>query len=277
MDENQGLQVQVQQPQAPQAQDQEPVLQVQEPQVQQQQVQQQQVQDQEHVLHVQQVLKIPTQGGIQNLYIVRVIMSSGHNVEESRSIGDFIQETTYRFDKDTRKKVAAIRMKHKAPLYENSVDFHGLWICREGQIIPIMHAVREANKELQSINTILGADSEFIPLSTSEIAKGELYSKIVESIRYRVFKDVFDRISEVMENKTYLKKAELTQRTKDSLINLCDQLHTINLLNDDDITKKIEDIRQKIESNTLAPLKKELDDAIKGIQVKSRWTALSLT
>jgi len=215
--------------------------------------------------------------GIQNLYIVRVIMSSGHNVEESRSIGDFIQETTYRFNKDTRKKVAAIRMKHKQPLYENSVDFHGLWICKEDQIMPIMHAVEEADMELRKINTILGAASEFIPLSTSDIVMGELYGKIVDSIRYRVFKDVFDRISEVMENKTYLKKAELTQRTKDSLINLCDQLHIINLLNDKDITDKIEDIRKKIESNTLAPLKQELDDAIKGMQVKSRWTALSLT
>lgn len=216
---------------------------------------------------------------IQNLYIVRVIMSSGHNTVESHDVDikGFTREITYKFDAETRKKIAAIRMKHKQPLYNNSVDFHGLWICREDQIMPIMTAVRAANKELQVINTILGAESEFIPLSTTDIRKGELAERVIDSIKYRIFKDVFDRLKEVVENKSYQQKGVLTDRTKESLMNLCDQLHQINLLDDKDIDNRIEGIRKSIESNSIAPLKDELDKAIQGLQVKSRWTALSLT
>jgi len=217
--------------------------------------------------------------GIQNLYIVRVIMSSGHNTVESHDIDldGYTKEITYRFDAKTRKKIAAIRMKHKQPLYSNSVDFHGLWICREDQILPIMEAVRTADKELRVINSILGAESEFIPLSTSDIRKGELAERIIDAIKYRIFKDVFDRLKEVMENKSYQTKGELTDRTRESLNNLCDQLHQINLIDDKDIEQRIESIRKSIESNSIAPLKDELDKAIQGLQVKSRWTALALT
>ncbi len=184
------------------------------------------------------------------LYICEVVMSSGNFIEDSEDLDEFRRETTYTFDKETRQKIQKTRQRYKGPLYASTVAFHKLHICGEDQMTPIAANIQKADAELKQISDQLEASVTFWPLQTDEIVKGELYQAVVGAIKYRVFKDVFERLSEILE-----RDKGLPARSKAALLAMCSQLEKLNLVNDGDITRHISEIRSRIESESIEPLR----------------------
>jgi hypothetical protein len=198
------------------------------------------------------------------VYVVEVEMSSPNKGSSSEEINDFTLETTFQFDKKTRQKIAATRMKYKAPIYQNTLKFFTIYICREDQVQEIMDSISEADKAMKEIHETLHASGQMWPLDLDEVKRGELYGKIIDRIKLQVFKTVFERLTEVVE-----RDKAMTKQVKDSLVRMIHNLHAINVLNDQEITKQLNEIEAKIESETLQPIVEEMSEQLEGLS--SRW------
>jgi len=206
------------------------------------------------------------------IYIVQALMSSPNRQTGVRELDDRRIEVNYRFDKETRKKIAAIRSKYKAPIYMHSLRFFSLFICKEEVTGKIKEAIEQADRELKAIDSVLEARVQFIPLDEVEVRKGELYGQIINCIKYQIYKSLFDRIEEILQRER--KSTRLNPRTKRSLLRLLDEMRAVNVLEDRDIYNKIDELKRKIEENAVQPLRRELEQEISAIT--SRWAHLEV-
>jgi hypothetical protein len=200
------------------------------------------------------------------VYIVQVVMSSPNHILESKEIDDITQETVYKFKKDTRNKINAIRMRQKAPIFNNALDFYGLHLCRDDQIQKIQQAITEANTELEAIDRSLGASVVFIPLNIHEVRRGELYGQVIAAIRFRILSEVIERIED--------KVGQLPKQSLEAMKNLIERMRAVNVLNDPEVDKKLNEIRDKILSQDVETLRKDLEQEL--TMTKQRMTYVSL-
>lgn len=278
------------------------------------------------------------------LYIIKTKISNENFVAESKDVNDKQKLYTYKFAKDIRDRIKAIRMKHKSPIYFSTLDFYGLRVCGEESKVNIQKAIDTADRDfktlraeyvhnlakemmgdetltksvkdiataakekeekdkgssetpekepqvtvaepetgedqklifLQSIanqaTPKLGASVMFIPLDFQQIFKGNLYGQITDAIQYQVYSGLFERMEGMLKRTAEGK--ELPERSRNALIKMVDSLKSINVTQDANVFKKLEDIRAKIVDGDLkevaASLKSELDAG------KSRWAAIEL-
>lgn len=233
------------------------------------------------------------------LYIIKTKISNENFVLESKDVNDKQKLFTYKFAKETRDKIKAIRMKHKSPIYNSTLDFYGLHVCGDDSRPFIQKAIDAAEVDFKTLRMEyiqklmvnapetgqiinqetadklvphLGAKVLFIPLDFQQIFKGNIYGQISDAIQYQVYSGLFARM-ETMLKRTEEGK-ELPERSRNALIKMVDSLNSINVTKDENITQKLADIRSKIVDGNLkevaASLKQELDAG------KSRWAAIEL-
>lgn len=233
------------------------------------------------------------------LYIIKTKISNENFVEKSEEINLKQRLYTYKFTKKDRDSIKAIRMRYKAPIYDGTLNFYGLYVCGEDAKEFIQKAIDAADAEfgklrvdcIQSLidekaqagelisqatadqlTPHLGAKIRFIPLDFNQIFKGSLYAEIGDAIKYQVYSGLFARM-ETMLKRTEEGK-ELPERSRNALIKMCESMRSINVTKDDNIYKKIDEFKAQIEKGELkevaASLKAELDAG------KSRWAAIEL-
>lgn len=192
----------------------------------------------------------------KRVFIVKTWMSSPERVLYTQELDDTTVQTTYKFDKEIRKSISSIRSRYRRPIYESTCSFHGLFFCREDEISDISRWIGKADADMKKVNPSLAAHVHFIPLDVEAIKQGELYEQIRLAIKGQVFNDLLERVQELVYK-------QLPTRSKNSLLKMLTKMDKINVLDDPDITQKIEDIREHIEKETLIPLRDELEEEIK--------------
>ncbi|MFA5136975.1 MAG: hypothetical protein WC489_06340 [Patescibacteria group bacterium] len=85
------------------------------------------------------------------IYIVKTKMSSPNHIEKSEEIGEYQRKTWYLFDKESRKKFSALRMKYKGPIYSSCLNFHGLYVCGTSSMSFIEENMAAATREFKAV------------------------------------------------------------------------------------------------------------------------------
>lgn len=194
-----------------------------------------------------------------NIYVINQTMSSHNRLESSERLDEKSRKLNYSFKEATRKEIHAVYQKYQTRAYDNCLDFHGLHICKEEQLPEIIAGVERANEEMQAIDPSLYATLAYFSLDMTAIAKGETYGQVLSAIRYQVITEVLDRINEMTKNKTI---SQLSERSREALIKMVSKLKSINILDDAQITQKLDSIKEAIEKDSIEVMKKELLDEV---------------
>lgn len=190
------------------------------------------------------------------IYIVKTNMSSSNHIVDSSELDDYRRMETFTFNKQTRLDISAIRSKYKKPIYDNCGNFHGLYLCKEEDVEGIQKLISKANIELHEIDPRLGASILFIPLDTAAVKKGEMYDQICSAIKSQIFTNILKRIETVCHT-------AIPTRSKRSLLKMLDRMERINVMDDPDITYRLNEIRTQIEKEAIAPLQEQLSKELK--------------
>jgi len=184
------------------------------------------------------------------VYIVANVMSSPNQTLNITELNEMSIQTDFKYKKEFRNKISAVRTLNKKPIYKNTLNFYGIHLAREDQIAEIEEASKNADSSMKGIDATLFSRIVFIPLDLTDAKKGELYESINNTIKYRIIKDTMEKIEKVAKNKA----GKLTVRSKEALMSLIDRLHNINILNDEDITKRINAIKSSIQADNMGIL-----------------------
>lgn len=210
-----------------------------------------------------------TNPGETKLYIVKMTMASPNYIAGSRFLDEekMKKELTFKFTLEIRHSIQSTRMKYKGPIYSGCLDFYGLRICNEEQMEQIKEHIKSADADFKKINPALGAEVMFIPLDMGEIAKGGLYSNLLGAINTQLNTRVVKRLEDVLK-----RKKDLTPRTKKSLLKMIEEIREINVLGDESVDARLDEMKAKIEDEALEGLKKDLDEEL--LKMKGRWGAV---
>lgn len=200
------------------------------------------------------------------VYIVANVMSSPNQTLNITELNEMSIQTDFKYKKEFRNKISAVRTLNKKPIYKNTLNFYGIHLAREDQIAEIQEASRKADIGMKGIDASLSSSIVFIPLDLADAKKGELYESINNTIKYRIIKDTMEKIEKVAKNKA----GKLTVRSKEALMSLIDRLHNINILNDEDITKRINAIKSSIQADDMS-IKEEFNKELETLQNRGAY------
>jgi len=190
------------------------------------------------------------------IYIVKTNMSSSNHIQDSSELDEYRRMETYTFNKQTRLDISAIRSKFKKPIYDNCANFHGLYLCKQEDVEGIQKFITEADEKLREIDYHLGANILFIPLDSAAIKTGEMYDNICAAIKSQIFTTLLNRIETVCHT-------AIPTRSKQSLLKMVKRMERINVMDDPDITYRLNEIRTQIEKEAIAPLQEQLGKELK--------------
>jgi hypothetical protein len=190
------------------------------------------------------------------IYIVKTNMSSSNHIQDSSELDDYRRMETFTFNKQTRLDISAIRSRYKKPIYDNCANFHGLYLCKDEDVEGIQKLITEADEKLREIDYHLGASILFIPLDSAAIKTGEMYENICSAIKSQIFTTLLNRIETVSHT-------AIPTRSKQSLLKMVKRMERINVMDDPDITYRLNNIRDQIMKEAIAPLQEQLGKELK--------------
>ena len=204
------------------------------------------------------------------VYIVNFTMASANRqlkTEDHREKNS--KEIYFTYTEEQRKKIQNIRHKYRVPALANyTFDFPGdrfgqsIRLCKE-EYVPLIDAMAmEAHNELQTIDKSLIAFAEYLPLDLEKARKGTVYGSILNAIRERILDNVLKKVSEVVGRDS----DNLKPATKEMLLKLVDKMRQINVLEDDEIDRRLDEIRDQIDREVLVPLKADLEQELETVQ-----------
>lgn len=193
--------------------------------------------------------------GYERIYVVRTKMSSPNHIENTQEIDELNVQQTFKYAKKVRQEIGRVRGRHKTAIDERTLNFEGLPLCNDEAKEFIQERINLADEEYKEISPYLGANVTFIPLDMDAIHKGELYSRVLSAIWYRVYKDAIEQMSDVIEKRG----DELPVRSKNALLKMCNRLRGMNIADDKNIDKLINEIQKSIEDEAIAPMVEYLD------------------
>lgn len=217
--------------------------------------------------------------GYEKVYIVQTHMSSSNHIDGSTELDELNVQQTYKFTKSVRQEIARIRMRHRAAIDDRTLSFQSLRLCDGESRKFIEERIAIADKEYKKVSAYLGASVMFIPLDMDEVHKGELHSQVMAALWYRVYKDAFDRMRDVIEKNG---NNVLPVRSKNALLRMCDHLRGVNVMMDKNVEKLIDDIQKSIEADALEPMVEYLDGELSRLTGKNqasssgRWAKIEL-
>lgn len=215
---------------------------------------------------------------MKSLYVVTKFVSSPNQLANSIEIDEYNKNLTFRFDKKTRQAISRIRMRFMSPIYQNTLEFHKLHICNEEQAKFIESKFREADAEMKKIHESLVAQVQFFPLDMDEMRRGGLYRGVVNAVKCRVYKDTFDKMENFLSNR----KDKLPKKSKVAMMRMVDNLRAINIIDDEEIDKQLDDIERQINDESIIDLRDDMFDRWHAVEAeieaatKGRWNALEI-
>lgn len=207
---------------------------------------------------------------MEELFIVQVRISSSNHVVSREEIDESTDLVLYKYNKETRQAINAVRNRHKYHIFKDTIDFHRLRICSLRQQAGIQARVADAAHDLNQIHDELGAKVVFVPLDVVQIGQGALYGEIVDALKYKVFREIFKKLEKVILDNNN----QVGPQTKKILRTMLDRVEKLNILEDEDVAAKVAEIRQRIENDDIVALKGELDSDLRVL--KGRFRALEL-
>ncbi len=202
------------------------------------------------------------------IFVIVEQMSSPNQILASRLTNEKMTlETDYKFKPETRRKIGAIRTLYKKVIYNTALQYYTIWICREDQTAAIEEKYKEADAALKKIDRSLKAKVEFMPLDMNESSKGEMYQKVLNAIKSRVFDEVIKKVEQVAKDN----QGNLTDRSQKALLNMVDRLNAINILNDQDISRKLEKVKQKILTKEIETIREEFTREITAMKGRGAY------
>lgn len=195
----------------------------------------------------------------EKLFICEIFMSSPNKQESTTRINDREMQIKYKFDEKTRRDISRIRAQGNWPKYALCVKFYSLYIAKESTIERIKSMVHDADTGLRAINPELSAQVRFFQLSSEDIRESEMYHELIHAIKTQIYGTLLDRFREV------LKKDTIPDKTVNSLLEMCDRLRSVNILNDAEITARINQIQAQISARLINPIVSDLESEISRI------------
>lgn len=214
-------------------------------------------------------IEAPSEPKETRLFIVKTSMASPNYIAGSRFLDEekMKKELTYKFQLEMRQAIQATRMRFKGPIYSGCLDFYGLRVCNQNQREAIEASIKEADTAFKGIHPELKADVMFIPLDMGEIAKGGLYSNLLGAINTQLNTKVVKRLESVLN-----RKKDLTPRTKKSLLGMIDQIREINVLGDEGVNARLDEMKAKIDEGALEGLVEDINAEM--AKMEGRWGAV---
>ncbi len=188
------------------------------------------------------------------IFVIQVLMSSQHQMLGSQEMSETQVLVDYKFKKEARRKIAAIRMRCKKPIYQTGLKFFNNYICTGEQQKVIIASIKEADKELQELDPSLHAEVLFMPIDRTEVAKGAMYERVISAIKFRILGDVIKRLEE--------KSGQLTKQSKEAMKRMIQRLKSVNVLNDPEIDKRLDEIYNKIITEDVEVIRTELQQEL---------------
>lgn len=180
---------------------------------------------------------------LSGVVIVRLIMSSPEQVEKSEMINEMERKIKYRFDPDTRAKIQKIRTSARYRAYEDVVNFHGLKLTDATNLPHIQKVADEADEKLKAVHPKLYANLIHFEIKDRQIKRGKYYRAIYYAILAQVTREMYDKVKD-------LKSDHLNARSRKTVRNMIQHFHQYNVLNDDEIDEKIEELKTLIDKPT---------------------------
>lgn len=189
----------------------------------------------------------------EKIYHIKVVESSANQISGIRHINQKQTEITYKLEKEKRDTINRIRARSKINYYARSLNFFdSRYIKGDYNLEIIRRDVERADYELKQISPTLGAHMVVMQLDSEYVRQGEVFERIRSAIKAQVYGDLIERLEKLVLRKT------IPENSKKALLRMCDNLENINILNDDEVTDKINLIRDMIRQDLIAPVLEDL-------------------
>jgi len=193
------------------------------------------------------------------IYLVKVYMSYDEVVESTREIDERKREIVLKYDKETRQKINYIREKRRREAYQHTAKFFDLHFATEEALKKIKKIVEIADREMKQINPELYASLVAIPLPVAELKRrGELYEKIYYAICLQMAEAVFNHVKK-------LKSDVPSKRSRKKLEELLEKFEELNVIGDERINEKIQELKLLI-NRTTEEIKEQILEDIENLR-----------
>ena len=247
---------------------------------------------------------------VKDIYIVKLIMSSQNKIDHTERIDEFTQETTFKWDGETRQAIGAARMSIRTAVYAGSVDFVTLRIVDGDQLPRIMRAVEEGKVKLKEIadtyrcpeKTCMwkgmdpvpsvvpgysscpkcGARVKAPPPALSAQLKVDVVPTKLDreemnrgEIRRRIIDSIMYQVYKEIADRiarVMEHNEALPAQSKKGILDALKKMEVMNVLDDPEVDEKIAAIRAQVEADVIQPLRAQLDKDLR--LLTSRWAYL---
>lgn len=207
----------------------------------------------------------------EGIYHVHISMGSQFQ-GKGKDIDDFTREIKYKYGKETRQQIGAIRQSVNTRRAAGCTKCFGAYFTNRTGLEQLRDVCAQADREMKAIDPSLHVTMEYIRQHFEDSENITVLDKLLKGIRADIHERVLFRIQEVIARADNKK---LTEKTKKALFSMLDKTKALNLTNDPAVNEDIEKMRARIQADQLAELRDEilviLDDT------KDRAQALELT
>lgn len=203
------------------------------------------------------------------VYIVRVRISSGKEIDRVTEVDKRTDEVTYHFVRETRKSINGVANRYRYRIFNgNCLDFNGLRLCKADALPDIQREVKLCDADLKAISSRLRAVTTLIPISLADVRKGEVYNELMLAIKGQVFNEILERVQRISKRK------KMTKQNKAAALKLLDRLAKINVVEDADVVKRIREAREAVEREVLQPVAEQLKKEVEALEGRGAFLEL---
>ena len=177
------------------------------------------------------------------LYLVQTRIATGTNISKREFLDGNVEKITRKFSPEDREKIKVIRSRHISIIKSRCFNFFGLQVCRQEDVGIIRKELLDVERELREVAPELSAEGVFLPIPMDK--GGPTHEALMSSIRHHVFSSLIKKLQIISERSNL----EITEASHKNLEEMCNELSTANLLNDEKVTLVLNEIRNKISND----------------------------
>ena len=113
----------------------------------------------------------------------------------------------------------------------------------------------EADASMKMIDATLHVTPMFFKLDAPALTQGNILTAMTEQLRKQVYERVLARAQRMIEETP---SGTMTTKNKNALLRMLDKTAEINVLNDGEVTARIEAMKAQINADALIPMRDEL-------------------
>ncbi|DAC71797.1 MAG TPA: hypothetical protein DSN98_08510 [Thermoplasmata archaeon] len=209
----------------------------------------------------------------EKLFVMQLNMSSPYFLERSEVIDDKTKKLFYKFPSDKRKQIQAIRQSVNVQRDAGSARFYGLYIVNELGKKQLESALTKADHEMKQVDITLKAEGMFMELSSTALSEGNMFDAMVGQIKNQILEVALKRIEDTIKRNEGSAQG-LPLKTKNALIRMLEKTKMINVIRDESIDGRIEEMKAKILSEDITSLRDEILDVLN--ETKDRFSSLPI-